>query len=109
MAANDRDAILGATESLLSRVMSANGAQPEDLVSILFTATPDLDAVFPAVAARRLGLGDVPLLCASEIAVEGAPERIVRILIHLYSERDAASLEHVYEGDARRLRNEPTG
>ncbi len=106
VAGNERGAILDATETLLRALIERNDVAADDVVSVMFTATPDLDAVFPAVAARRLGL-DVPLLCAAEIAVPGAPERIVRILVHLYSERAPGALEHVYLGAARTLRDEP--
>lgn len=107
VATNEGAAIVDATTELLGELVGRNGVRAEDLVSIVFTATSDLDAAFPAIAARRLGLGDVPLLCAAEIAVPDAPERIVRVLVHLYSQRAADDLEHVYLGDARRLRDDP--
>ncbi len=107
VAANESAAIVDATTTLLTEMFERNDVQPEDLVSIVFTATPDLDAAFPALAARRLGLEDVALLCAAEIGVPGAPDGIVRVLIHLYSERDGSALEHVYQGAARGLRDEP--
>ncbi|HEY7876146.1 MAG TPA: chorismate mutase [Actinomycetota bacterium] len=100
---NEPDAIVDATAELLTELFDVNAVAPDDLVSILFTSTPDLDAEFPAAAARRLGLGHVPLLCATEIAVPGAPAKCIRVLAHLYTERDYASLRHVYRGDARSL------
>ena len=103
---NEAGAIVGATEELLSELLAANDVDPDDLVSIIFTSTPDLDAEFPAAAARRLGLAHVPLLCATEIGVPGAPERCIRVLVHLYTSRDYASLRHVYRGEARRLRTD---
>lgn len=104
--ANDPDAIVGATAELLTELLDANDVDNDDLVSIIFTSTPDLDAEFPAAAARRLGLDHVPLLCATEIGVPEAPERCIRVLVHLYTARDYASLRHVYRGEARRLRTD---
>jgi chorismate mutase len=105
---NDAPSIVAATAELLTEMIERNGVAPDDLVSIVFTSTPDLDAEFPAAAARRLGLADVPLLGATEVAVSGALPRCVRVLMHLYTERDYASLRHVYLGDARRLRTDLT-
>jgi chorismate mutase len=106
---NETDAIVDATEELLAEMLERNGVALGDLVSVLFTATPDLTAEFPAAAARRLGISDVPLMCAVEIAVEGAPPRCVRVLMHLYTSRDYASLRHVYLGEARQLRTDLPG
>ena len=104
MAANGADEIVAATRELLEQLLERNGATGEDLVSIVFTTTPDLTAAFPAAAARALGLADVPLLCASEIAVPGATERVIRVLVHLYTGRSRHQLEHVYLHDAAGLR-----
>ena len=103
---DDAAAIEAATETLLGTMLQRNDVRPADLISLVFTATPDLTAAFPAVAARRLGLGHVPLLCAQEIPVPGALPRVVRVLMHLYSHRDYASLRHVYLGEARHLRED---
>jgi chorismate mutase len=86
-----------------------NGVDPDDLVSLLFTATPDLRAEFPAAAARRIGVSDCPLLCAQEIDVAGAIPRCVRVLMHLYTTRERTALRHVYLGEARRLRTDLSG
>lgn len=102
----DAAGIVAATTELLRELMARNGVAPGDIVSILFTATPDLTAEFPAAAARALGLDDVALLCAAEIAVPGAPQSIVRVLMHLYTERAYAELHPVYLGAARRLRSD---
>lgn len=102
--ANDGEAIVAATEELLQEMISRNGVDGDDLVSMIFTATPDLDAEFPALGARRLGLAHVPLLCSVELDVAGALPRVVRVLMHLYSERAAADLQHVYLREARELR-----
>jgi chorismate mutase len=104
--ANDEAAIVAATAELVAELLARNDVAPEDLISILFTATPDLDAEFPAAAARGLGISQVPLLCAREIPVAGAMPRVVRVLMHLYSDHDYASLRHVYLGGARSLRED---
>lgn len=105
-AANEPEAIVEATAELLTEMLAANDVEHDDLVSMIFTSTPDLDQEFPAAAARRLGISDVPLLCAGEIGVPGAVPRCIRVLVHLYTQRDYASLRHVYLGDARRLRTD---
>ncbi|MGH2807215.1 MAG: chorismate mutase [Actinomycetota bacterium] len=106
VAADDAAAIVAATKELLSEILERNTASVEDLISIVFTTTPDLHAEFPAAGARVLGVGDVPLLGAQEMDVSGALPRCIRVLIHLYTERDYASLRHVYLGDARSLRTD---
>lgn len=104
--ANEADAIADATVELLEAMLGRNDARPEDLISALFTSTPDLDAGFPAAAARRLGLRALPLLCATEMEVPGAPARCIRILLHLYSARSPEQLKHVYLRGARGLRSD---
>lgn len=101
---NDGAEIASATGELLEAMLSRNQVDPDDLVSMIFTATPDLDAEFPAIAARRLGLGHVPLLCSVELDVAGAMPRCIRVLVHLYTTRSAAELQHVYLREARELR-----
>jgi len=103
--ANEREAILAATDSLLRELIDRNGLVPERMVSCIFTCTDDLDAEFPAVAARRLGLDAVPLLCAREIAVSGAMERVIRTMLHYYAPIDHAPA-HVYLGAAAELRTD---
>ncbi len=100
---NDAQAILGATEWLIREIMRRNGIVPSDVVSCIFTMTDDLDAEFPAVAARRIGLTAVPLLCSREIPVAGAMPRVIRVLIHTYAP-EGHRAEHVYLGEARKLR-----
>ena len=102
--ADDPAAIAAATSELLEQIMERNDVEPADIVSLVFTATPDLVSAFPAAAARELGLADVPLLCAQEIPVPGAMPRCIRVLMHLYTGRDYASLRHVYLGEAKSLR-----
>jgi chorismate mutase len=102
---NDPQAILGATEWLLREIMRRNDLIPDDVVSCIFTLTDDLDAEFPAVAARNIGFDRVPLLCAREVAVPGALPMVIRILMHYYAP-DAHRSQHVYLGDARNLRTD---
>src|SRR5919198_2069704 len=101
---DDREAILEAADELVRCVLDRNTIDPADLISIVFTATPDLTAEFPAYAARRLGLTDVPLLCATEIAVPGALPRTLRLLAHVETELSRAELRHVYLRGAASLR-----
>ena len=107
--ANDGEAILEATEELLRELLRRNALDAEGLVSCLFTLTDDLDAEFPAVAARRIGLAGVPLLCAREIPVPGAMPRVIRVLIHCYLPATADGPQHVYLRDAQSLRLDLTG
>jgi chorismate mutase len=101
--ANEADAILSTTDELMRELMNRNGLAPESIVSCIFTVTEDLDAEFPAVAARRLGLDRVPLLCAREVPVPGSMPRVIRVLVHYYAPEGHAP-QHVYLGDARSLR-----
>ena len=101
-----KEEILSATAELIEEMISRNDLVRDDLVSIVFTATPDLRAVFPAEAARGLGISDVPLLCARELDVEGAMPRCIRVLMHAYTERDLQAVRHVYLGDAKKLRSD---
>ena len=97
------EAIRDATAELLREVLERNGLAPADLVSIIFTATHDLVADFPAVAAREIGLGQVPLLCANEIPVSGSMPRCIRVMVHCYVPEDRR-IHHVYLHEARALR-----
>jgi chorismate mutase len=101
--ANEAEAILARTEELMHEVMERNALGPEAFVSCIFTATPDLDAEFPAVAARRIGLDRVPLLCAREIDRPGALPRVIRVLVHYHAAEDHKP-RHVYLGEAKALR-----
>lgn len=101
--ANTESAILDATELLMRELIERNELAPERIVSCIFTVTADLDAAFPAVAARRLGLDRVPLLCAREIDVPGSLGSVIRVLMHYYAPAEHAA-RHVYLGDARSLR-----
>jgi chorismate mutase len=101
--ADARGDIKQRTEELLTQLLQRNALAVDDIVSILFTATPDLRSDFPAAAARAIGLAHTPLLCAQEIPVEGAMERCVRVLIHCYAPAEAAR-HHVYLHEAQELR-----
>ena len=103
---DDGEALLGSTERLLSTVLQRNAIDPEDLVSIMFTATEDLRSAFPAEAARRMGLGRVPLMCAQEIPVEGSMPSVIRILLHFHSDRTLDEVVHVYLDGAESLRDD---
>ena len=103
---DDRDEILAASTELMRAVLERNGLSPEDLVSIVFTATPDLRAEFPAYAARQMGIVDVPLLCASEIDVPGAMPRVLRLLAHVETDLARADVRHVYLRGAAALRTD---
>src|SRR5689334_11985841 len=102
----DRDAILEATAELVSEVMSRNDLTADDVISVLFTTTPDLTAEFPALAARKIGFHDVPLICATEIPVKGAMPRVVRLMAHVETERSRAQIQHVYLRGAVGLRQD---
>jgi chorismate mutase len=101
---NDAAEIVAATRELLLAIAEANDVQPDDIASIIFTTTPDLNATFPAVAARELGWLQVPLLCAHEMNVPGALQRVVRVLMHVNTPRHANEIRHVYLRGARDLR-----
>ncbi len=103
VARNDAEAILDATDSLLRELIARNQLAAESIVSCIFTLTDDLDAEFPAVAARRLGLHRVPLLCAREVPVPGSLPRVIRALVHYYAPADHVA-QHVYLGEAAALR-----
>ena len=98
--------VLEATQRLLSSMLERNHVASQDLISILFTATDDLTSAFPAEAARRMGLGAVPLMCAREIHVEGAMTSVVRVLLHFHSDRTLEQVHHVYLDGAEVLRDD---
>ena len=104
--ANERDEILKGASELVTEVLHRNDVDPADLISIVFTATPDLNAEFPAYAARLLGLTDVPLLCTTEIAVPGSMPRVLRLLAHVETPLTRAQIRHVYLRGASALRTD---
>lgn len=103
VAVNDAGEILEATDQLMREILARNELAVDRLVSCLFTLTTDLDAEFPAVAARKMGLSGVPLMCAQEIPVPGALPRVIRVMVHYYAD-EPHEPAHVYLGEARRLR-----
>ena len=104
--ADDRDQLLEATAELVRAVLERNEFATDDLISVIFTATPDLTADFPAYAARMIGITDVPFLCATEIAVPGAMPRVVRLLAHVETARPREEIRHVYLRGAAALRTD---
>lgn len=104
--ADEREQLLSAVAELVSELLARNGLSSDDLISMVFTATPDLHAEFPAYAARQLGITDVPLLCARELDVPGALPRVVRVLAHVETDRPRAALRHVYLRGAAALRTD---
>jgi chorismate mutase len=91
------------TQRLLLEMMARNQLEHDDVVSVMFTATDDLHAEFPAAAARMVGFGDIPLLCARELNIEGSMPRVIRVMMHYYGNPDIAP-QHVYLDGAQALR-----
>jgi chorismate mutase len=104
--ADERDQILEATAELVTEVLARNNLRGDDLISAIFTVTNDLSAEFPAYAARKAGLADVPLLCATEIPVPGSMPRVIRMLAHVETELGRADVRHVYLRGAAALRTD---
>ena len=104
--ADTKDQMQERVQALLREMLERNAVHHDDIVSIVFTATDDLHSMFPATAARPLGLGDLPLLCARELEIEGATPRCVRVLMHIVSERVPQDLRHVYLENAQGLNDE---
>jgi chorismate mutase len=104
VAGNERSDVVDGDTELLTEVLQVNELDSEDIISILFTSTPDLTAEFPAYAARALGLTDVPLMCACEIAVPGALPRTLRLLAHIETSKPRSQLRHIYLRGASVLR-----
>jgi len=101
---NDAGAILTATRTLLEQIVSANNVSVEGVASVIFTVTPDLNATYPARAAREMGWVNTPLLCMQDVAVEDGLPRCIRVLIHWNTDLAPERIRHVYLGDARALR-----
>jgi chorismate mutase len=106
---DDPDVILADTGTLLVEIIRRNDLAVDDVISVLFTMTPDLASGFPAAAVRNVGLAGVPLLCATEIGVPNAMERVIRLLAHIQTDRPQSAIEHVYLRGAARLRPDTTG
>ena len=101
---NEAEAIMAATEELVREVMDRNSLAPDDMVSCIFTCTSDLTAEFPALAARKLGFHEVPLLCATELDVPHALPRVIRLMAHVETDRPRSQIQHVYLRGAVALR-----
>ena len=106
---NSAAEIAGKTQRMVAELLERNEVAPEDLVSMILTTTDDLDAAFPAAAVRALGFDDVPLLGAREVSVVGSLPRCIRVLVHCYSPRSRAEVQHVYLEGARSLRTDLAG
>ncbi len=104
--ADTRDEVSEKTQRLVKEMLARNDVNHDDLVSIIFTATDDIHSEFPAAAARALGLGDVPLLCARELGITHGVPLCIRVLMHLYTEAAPSALRHVYLEQARPLRTD---
>ncbi|HZE98797.1 MAG TPA: chorismate mutase [Planctomycetota bacterium] len=104
IASNTKEEILSKSKELLEAVLSANRVKPADIAAAIFTLSPDLNADFPAYAARQLGWTDVPLMCARELDVPGAMEKVIRVLLLVNTRRTASKIKHQYLGDTPRLR-----
>ena len=106
VAEDSAEEVMKATAELLEVMMERNDVSRDDLITIIFTATPDITSEFPAAAARSIGISDIPLLCAREIDVKGAIPRVIRVLMHIYTAKANDALRHVYLRDARPLRTD---
>ena len=104
VAANTREEILSATRQLVALMVRRNNIDRKDVASAIFTTTPDLDAEFPALAARQLGWIDVPLLCGHEMTIPGSLPRCIRVLVHWNTELTQSEIQHIYIRDAVKLR-----
>ena len=105
-AENTKPEIERQTQRLVTEMLARNRLEHDDIVSVIFTATDDLTAEFPAAAARAVGLGDVPLLCARELGIDHGMARCVRVMMHCYTDRPRSELHHIYLEDARALRDD---
>ena len=103
---DEREHVLSSTRELVWSVLEANSLTNDDVISIMFTATPDVRSEFPAVAARELGLGDVPLMCAQELAIAGAMPRVIRLMAHVNTTLPRDQITHVYLRGATALRRD---
>ena len=103
---NSQEAILSATKELLEEMIVSNKIQKEDVASAFFTTTIDLNAEFPAVAARQLGWTTVPLMCGNEMNVPGSLQKVIRVMLHLNTDQNPEDIQHIYLGKAQSLRPE---
>jgi chorismate mutase len=104
--ADSAEQVTERVQALVERMLEANGVAHDDVISILFTATDDIMSMFPATAARAIGMGDVPLICARELGIDGGTPLCVRVMMHLTTDRARHDLHHVYLEGARGLRDD---
>lgn len=104
--ADTREQITERVQELVTELLKRNELVHDDLISAIFTATADVRSMFPAEAARGAGMGDVPLLCATELDIEGKPDRCIRVMVHIHTERSKAELHHVYLRGTASLRDD---
>lgn len=98
--------VIEVTAELIGEMIGRNAILKDDLITIIFTATPDITSEFPAAAARKMGISDIPLLCATELDVAGAIPKVIRVLMHIYTVRELSALRHVYLRGAKPLRTD---
>nr|WP_205707806.1 chorismate mutase [Kineococcus vitellinus] len=103
---DERAEVLARTRDLVTEVVRVNELSPDDFISVIFTSTADLVSEFPAVAARELGMGDVPLMCARELEIEGSMPRVIRLMAHVETTRARSEVRHVYLNGAQALRRD---
>jgi chorismate mutase len=103
---DDREHLLASVDELIREILDQNDLSTDDLISMIFTSTPDLHSEFPALAARQLGIGDVPLLCSQELDIDGAMPRVIRVMVHAESDLPKAEVRHVYLRGAAALRRD---
>jgi chorismate mutase len=106
---DDKEQVISRVQALMTAILERNGLSKDDLISILFTATDDIVSMFPATAARTMGLGDVPLICARELGVVDGQPLCIRVLLHVNTSRDRSEINHVYLESARGLRDDLPG
>lgn len=106
---DDADHLIERVEMLITEMLERNGIGHDEMVSILFTATPDVHSAFPAAAARRMGFGDVPLICAQELDIDGAMPLCIRVMMHIETDLERTQMRHVYLHEARALRDDLPG
>jgi chorismate mutase len=103
---DEREEVLARTRDLVSEVIRANDLTLDDFISVIFTSTADLVSEFPAVAARELGMGDIPLMCARELEIAGSMPRVIRLMAHVETTRARSEVKHVYLNGAQALRRD---
>lgn len=103
---DDREHLLESVDELIRELLEQNELRTDELISMIFTATPDLHSEFPALAARQLGIGDVPLLCTQELDITGAMPRVIRVMVHAEMDRPKADVRHIYLRGAAALRRD---